>query len=588
MARTPAKKTATTRSPSPAAKTARQPAGANGLQSFDMHAYGSSGTRLRGALREAPASRGAGPAAAAAAVSSKSLDPESAAHRYLLKALASDAIPEFTDPGGAWGRSEFQRLGTENVPLTNTRTVKYRQTLNKIPIYGSLVTVELDPDNQCLAINSALGAPEGLSAVAEISPKAALELAAGASGNKASALKGTPRLNYYFDRARNTWRLVYLVENVPNHARGAGDARRHQAALHDYVVDAHSGKLVTALPRTPSLASAERGLDDQGVERRFTAERNSAERSLNNAALAVTTFSFNFRDPTARGARLPGRAIRRQPPSEWPPSAVSAHANAETVARFLRDVLKRDGIDGTGGPLVSTIDCVVLDDSQRAGEWLNAYWDPQALQMVYGQRVRQGGPPFSIAAMLDIVAHEMFHGVTDSTARLEYAGQSGALNESYSDIFGVIVQNAGQADRNKWGWRVGVGFEADGQALRDLEFPQRHKQPAHMDHFRVVRGPPDEDNDWGGVHKNSGIHNHAAFRIMNARTGGQPVFRSTELAALFYLALTQQLSRTSEFADSRRALLLAARTLFRNDTVAARALKTRAIERAFSAVGIAG
>jgi Zn-dependent metalloprotease len=278
--------------------------------------------------------------------------------------------------------------------------------------------------------------------------------------------------------------------------------------------------------------------------------------------------------------------VKRTPSKVWPPSAVSAHANAEIVGRFLRDVVLRNGIDNAGSTMVSTVDCVVADESDTPHQWLNAYWDPQLKQMVYGQRVRPGGkPPLTIAAMLDIVGHEMFHGVTDGTARLEYAAQSGAMNESYSDIFGLLIHNAAEADRNKWQWQVGVGFSADDEPLRDFKSPAKCDQPAHMDDY-LFTGQPSERNDWGGVHTNSGIHNHAAYRVMIARSAGQPIFSHRDLAALFYLALTQHLTRTSEFADSRRALLLVARTLFRNDAPTVLRRKTLAIERAFSAVGI--
>jgi Zn-dependent metalloprotease len=307
---------------------------------------------------------------------------------------------------------------------------------------------------------------------------------------------------------------------------------------------------------------------------------------MRNRELNVSTFAFRYADPAVKADKLPGGAVKRLPPASWPPSAVSAHANAEAVALFLRDVLMRDGIDNAGGPLVSTVDCVVADESDTPRQWLNAYWDPDLKQMVYGQRVRDGGqPPLSIAAMLDIVAHEMFHGVTDSTARLEYAAQSGAMNESYSDIFGVIVHNGSEPDRKKWRWQVGVGFEEDGVPLRDMETPSVGGQPAHMDDY-LVTGAPKQGNDWGGVHTNSGIHNHAAYRIMSARSGGKPVFTTRELAALFYLALSQHLTRTSEFGDSRRAMLLVARTLFRNDSATTLRRKTKTIEDGFSAVGI--
>ena len=559
----------------------------NGMHKFAVHTQMSTAKAASRVLTAKPAARSARAAGAAPATpSSAAMDPESAAAEYLQRALKSAQMPEFTDPQHTAGGSEFMRLGTENVPLTDSRIVKYRQTVNKIPIYGSLVTVELDQDNNCLAINSSLGAPEGVGAVAKVAPREALELAAAQSGNKPADLNSTPRLHYYFDKMKQAWALAYIVENVPKRSRSAQAMGHVQAAMFDYVVDAMNGKLIAALPRTASAALVERALDGQGVERSFTVERNSSVRSLLNRELNIATYTFRFADPQADAARLPGTAVKRTPPKDWPAAAVSAHANAELVGRFLRDVVLRNGIDNAGGTMVSTVDCVVADESDTPREWLNAYWDSEAKQMVYGQRVRDGGrPTFSIAAMLDIVGHEMFHGVTDGTARLEYADQSGAMNESYSDIFGLLIANAGVANRSQWQWQVGIGFSADNEPLRDMKQPGLREQPAHMDDY-LHTGRASERNDWGGVHTNSGIHNHAAYRIMVARSGGQPIFSHRELSALFYLALTQHLTRTSEFADSLRALLLVAPSLFRADPPATLRRKTAAIRRAFSAVGV--
>ncbi len=575
------RKTAARKTPAKAAKTLV----GNGMHRFAVHTENKVATRAKRALAPTrAASRGAASAPVTAAPSSQ--DPETAAYAYLQRALKSDNIPEFADPQGKSAASEFQRLGTETLPLTNTRTVKYRQTVNKVPIYGSLVTVELDENNRCLAINSSLGAPKNLGAVAKIAPQEALEVAAKAAGQKTAGVKSTPRLNYYFDKGKQAWALAYIVENVPKRSRSEKAMGHAQAAVFDYVVNADTGRLIAELPRTASAARVERALDGLGVERSFTVERNSTTRTLRNAELNISTYAFRFKDPWVNADLLPGTAVKRKPSKVWPPAAVSAHANAEIVGRFLRDVVLRNGIDNAGGSMVSTVDCVVADESTTPHEWLNAYWDPELKQMVYGQRARPGGkPPLTIAAMLDIVGHEMFHGVTDGTARLEYAAQSGAMNESYSDIFGLLIRNATEPDRSKWQWQVGIGFSADDEPLRDMKSPEKCDQPSHMNDY-LVTGRPNEGNDWGGVHTNSGIHNHAAYRVMIAKSGGQPIFSHRDLSALFYLALTQHLTRTSEFADSRRALLLVARTLFRNDAPAVLRRKTRAIERAFNAVGI--
>lgn len=575
-------KTASRKTPAKAASTVA----GNGMQRFAIHTEDKATTRAKRALAPRPAAAARGAAAAAATAAPSSQDPETAAYAYLQRALKSDDMPAFADPQGKGAASEFLRLGTETVPLTNTRTVKFRQTVNKVPVYGSLVTVELDENNRCLAINSSLGAPKNLGAVAKIAPQLALEVAAKAAGQKTANVKSTPRLNYYFDKGKQIWILAYIVENVPKLSRSQKAMGHAQAAVFDYVVNANTGKLIAELPRTASAAFVETAIDGLGVERSFTVERNSTTRTLRNAELNISTYTFRYKDPSVDADLLPGTAVKRKPSKVWPPAAVSAHANAEIVGRFLRDVVLRNGIDNAGGSMVSTVDCVVADESETPQEWLNAYWDPELKQMVYGQRVRPGvAPPLTIAAMLDIVGHEIFHGVTDRTARLEYAAQSGAMNESYSDIFGVLIRNSTEPARSEWQWQVGIGFSADDEPLRDMKSPEKCDQPSHMDDY-LDPGRPNEGNDWGGVHTNSGIHNHAAYRVMMAKSGGQPIFSHQDLSALFYLALTQHLTRTSEFADSRRALLLVARTLFRNDAPTVLRRKTRAIETAFNAVGI--
>jgi Zn-dependent metalloprotease len=206
--------------------------------------------------------------------------------------------------------------------------------------------------------------------------------------------------------------------------------------------------------------------------------------------------------------------------------------------------------------------------------------------MVYGQILFPDNSFYSVASMLDVVGHEMFHGVTDNTSRLEYRTQAGALNESYSDIFGTIIANS-KRSLGKWVWEIGAGFDGPGTILRDMANPPRCGQPKHMNDFRTATPPYTYNrNDYGWVHDNSGIHNYAAYRIITAKNGGQFVFKGKEVAALFYIALTVHLSRTSQFADSRRAVLQAARSLFRNDSAAVLARKIKAIEDGFAAAGI--
>ena len=163
--------------------------------------------------------------------------------------------------------------------------------------------------------------------------------------------------------------------------------------------------------------------------------------------------------------------------------------------------------------------------------------------------------------------------------RLLYLGESGSLNESYSDIFGALIANRAQPDIAKWDWHIGCGM-----AVRDMQDPTQHNQPKLMKDF--MDAPLDQDHDSGAVHFNSGIHNYAAFNVMTANDGEAFIFTPAELAAMFYVALTQQLSRQSTFADSRRGVVLATRSLFRKLPQIQIDLRIAAVEAGFDAAGI--
>ncbi len=560
----------------------------NGLTRLSLHAYDdTSSDALEEMGDQQAASLDRRPAGAP---SMAGLDPETAARRHLDQALASPAVPSLNTSGPRGVESEFRSLGVETVALTGTRTVKFRQTIGGIPVYGSLITVELDDDNALVGLDSAVGEPDDVDPVARVAPAAAVDAAAAHPGYRPELAGIVPRLHHYFDAAASQWRLVYILEDVPVAVDPAGQSEDDRTSglepprFLDYVVDAHDGRVVAVLPRTPSIAAApeHRATDGAGIERSFRVEVQGDGFVLRDPVYNVETYDFDFRDPVAEEDKLPGQLIANPP--QWSPAAVSAHANASAVADFLRTVLLRDNIDDRGGAMVSTVNCVVAEDSPGPRQWHNAFWSPRLRQMVYGQALHQGSLR-SLAVNVDVVAHEVFHGVTDETSRLEYADQPGALNESYSDIFGVIVSNQGEDDTRRWGWEIGENLLPGDEPLRDLSDPSRFDQPAHMDDFQDL--PNNQFGDWGGVHVNSGIPNKAAFLILTAEDhDGDLVLSPGEVAGVFYLALTQRLSRTSQFVDSRRAVVASARTLFRKLPSDERRRKVAAVEAGFDAVGI--
>jgi bacillolysin/neutral peptidase B len=517
------------------------------------------------------------------------LDAESAARRYLAQMLASPGVPGLT------AEPEYRPVGTETQPLTGTTVVRFAQYLHRIPVYGSLVTIELGAANELVSVSSALGDPTGVDPMATVAPADAYAVVRAHAGGDAAAGEELPRLYFYFDVGTDParWRLVYIARRVRRDGPADPDAPAPELA--DCVVDAHSGDLVATLSRTRTvdprpekwLPASTSATDALGRPQTVRVQRHPETDAMrmNDPVRNVRTHDFAFQDVARVPGLLPG-AFVGNPPQPWDRAATSAHAHATAVAEFLLTVLRRDGLDGAGGPIVSSINCTFRRTGPNQREWRNAAWFDR--QMIYGQRLVQGRLQ-SYAVAKDVVAHEIVHGLTENTADLVYERESGALNESYSDLLGIIIANADEPDLARWDWEMGEDLDATGQPLRDVSDPTRTNDPDHMDDFQVLSGAvrPAQDNDFGFVHTNSGIHNKAGFNLITARRpDGTPVFTPAEAAALFFLCLTRRLSRTSGFADSRRGIEVEARSLFRADPPPERDVKLAAIADAFDAVGI--
>ncbi|GAA6623301.1 M4 family metallopeptidase [Scytonema sp. NUACC26] len=174
----------------------------------------------------------------------------------------------------------------------------------------------------------------------------------------------------------------------------------------------------------------------------------------------------------------------------------------------------------------------------------------------------------SLAIAQDAVAHEFFHGLTSQIIGFYgfvYSEESGALDESYADIFAILVSNFHNTDIGQWKWEIGRGLGKGGSAIRDLSNPRRYNQPEHWNDYRELPMSelPNIYNDWGWVHDNSGIHNKAAYNLLISQNDrGKYLLDATSAAKLFYQALSE-LSNTSTFSDSRHALEQSAKTFLR-------------------------
>jgi thermolysin len=251
-------------------------------------------------------------------------------------------------------------------------------------------------------------------------------------------------------------------------------------------------------------------------------------------------------------------------------AAVDAHFGASRVLDYYAKNHARNGIDGQGGPgfYPASADGTVKLVSSRVHygkAFNNAFWDGST--MTYGDG---DGNEFAPLVALDVAGHEMTHGVTEHSAALTGQGQPGALNESWSDVFGAMVERSVRGEGPST-WMLAEDCftpEVPGDAIRSLEDPHRapdagFTQDDNPDHY-VERYKGAGDN--GGVHVNSGISSKAFYMLAKGGThhrGGSVTGIGVDDAArIWYRALTTKMTSSTNFAGARRATIAAAVDLF--------------------------
>jgi Zn-dependent metalloprotease len=244
----------------------------------------------------------------------------------------------------------------------------------------------------------------------------------------------------------------------------------------------------------------------------------------------------------SNSTNLPGNLVRSEGQNASGDVVVNeAYDGLGATFDLFWNIYQRDSIDNAGMALLATV--------HYGNHYNNAFWDGS--RMVFGDGDGTLFNRFTIA--IDVIGHELTHGVTGATAKLVYSYQSGALNESISDVFGSLVkqkslgQTAAQAD-----WLIGAGLFAagvQGVALRSMKAPGtayndpvlgKDPQPAHMSNF------VNTSSDNGGVHINSGIPNKAFYNAAVALGGNA----WTTAGTIWYKTLLDsRLSTTAQFQD---------------------------------------
>ncbi|MBW3664893.1 MAG: cell wall-binding repeat-containing protein [Actinobacteria bacterium] len=409
--------------------------------------------------------------------------------------------------------------------------VRFDQTLDGIPILGGELVVRTDAANRIVSVAGEILPETDVDVTAAVPADAATATARAAVAKYADVAADTleasaPELAV-FDRALfggpglPTTRLVWRTEV----------ASTVDPSLREYVlVDAHRGGIVVHF----SLVHA--------VKQRYTCDNADVERDPGDPLPSCTAASGLF----VRGEGDPATGHA---------DVNSAHDHAGGVYDFLFAHFGRDSLNDAGLELRSTVRWCYDFTADPDCPYLNAFWT--GAEMYYGTGL----------AADDIVGHELAHGLTQFTANLFYYYQSGAINESLSDLYGELYDLETDDGDDTPGNRWLVGEDSAIGAIRDMADPPLGMQPDRIGHanYHTFTDRTDPDAwDNGGVHTNSGVNNKAIYLLVDGDTfNGRTItgLGAAKTLQIYYEAQTSLLTSATDYPGLADALEQACDTL---------------------------
>jgi bacillolysin len=371
----------------------------------------------------------------------------------------------------------------------NTLT-RYQQKVGNATVIGGQITVITDTTGvQTAVVGAYLPGLRGRNAVkltaADARARAEADLAARSLKGDAAARATQLRTDTTLRFDPRTDRYVYVVDTI---ARGERPVRW---------VDASSGAIVKSVDAlTEGTGEGVKG-DTKTVD---STQRDDGTWVMISADERKQTYDFqNTRTGVVRAVDdndvWDAKAPLFVSPDQRP--LVDAHYYADVVDDFYRDTFTRNSIDNAGMTLYSL--------AHYGTNYCNAFWN--GLYMTYGDG--NGTTCLPLSGGLDVISHELTHGVTEYTSGLIYENESGALNEAFSDMMGntaeFYAEDTGRDPSVEPDWRIGEDVIVTSQGFRNMGNPGEFDDPDHYS----LRYTGDLDN--GGVHSNSGIANHAYF-----------------------------------------------------------------------------
>lgn len=459
------------------------------------------------------------------------------------------------------GDIQVKNVEIDDLNMGHTRV---QQMVDGIPVWEGEAIVHLKADGTLSTITNDLKEAIIVNTEPNFSQKDAVEFALGMYKGKAK-VTDPPQAELFIYRGTDRDHLVYRVETPRLDGTEATSAPV-------VFVDAHTSEKVFEYDNLKtgtgtSLYSGTVAIDTSSV---------GATYYMEDLTRKMGTFNMNNTGNTTTGTG--GTQSRFTDTNDiWDTTTqkagVDAHYGARWTYDYFLNIHGRNGINGSGGPGTTTAAAnsgisLITSRVHFGSNYNNAFWYQN--MMTYGDG---NGTTFSPLTTLDIAGHEMTHGVTQYTANLTYANESGALNESMSDVFGAMVESYSRGGVvNSDTWKIGEQAytpATSGDALRYMDNPHLAGNGGYTsdddpDHYSErYTGTADS----GGVHINSGIPNHAFYLASVGGThhlSGVTVtgIGTTDAAKIWYRSLTVYMTASTNFSGARTAMLNSATDLF--------------------------
>jgi thermolysin len=487
------------------------------------------------------------------------------------KEIAHNVIAARASQRGINGKDDLKvtRASSDEEQKTHTR---FQQTHKGIPVFGGEAIVHLNTDESVFAVTDDLVESVRVDTEPYRTADEAVRTAVSDLGCE-SCLTAPPATDMQILRRDGNDYLTYRVQLW----REDGT---HETSMPVYFVDAKTGNVIWEYNNLQTASGSSLYSGTVTINTYF----KSPTYYMEDISRKIGT--FDFQNGTSSVYRFTDADNIWNSTTQR--AGVDAHYGAAKTYDYFYNVHGRRGIDGAGGPGgYTSADGVTRLISSRvhySTGYNNAFWN--GTYMTYGDG---NGSTFSPLVTLDICGHEMTHGVTERTAGLTYSGESGALNESMSDVFGAMVERSAQGQTSNT-WKIGEQCytpSVGGDALRYMDNPHAASNSGYTadddpDHYAErYTGTGDS----GGVHINSGIGNKAFYLVAVGGThhrGGSVTGIGADAAAkIWYRALTSYMTSSTNFKGARTATLNAAAALYGSGST-----NYNAVAQAWSVCGV--